>query len=181
MATDTNTGGIRPVTLPNHFPPAAAALIAARLLNKHSPGEIAEAVEILVDVLDLIGGDPDLDDDDDREPDDDAQGDTSWTEWQSRGRHKDNPGVICTDGRQCQEDMEDDDPDTGVEDNPLGFDPETDSGADDFDEEIGRMAVPQYGIDQTKGPINEAAANRAYLARENGLVPNGRGGWRVPS
>lgn len=44
----------------DRFPPAAAALIAARLLNKHSPHEISEAIEILMDVLDLIDGDPDV-------------------------------------------------------------------------------------------------------------------------
>jgi hypothetical protein len=42
-----------------HFPPAAAGRIAASLLNRHSPHEIAEAIEVLVDVLDLMGGDPD--------------------------------------------------------------------------------------------------------------------------
>jgi hypothetical protein len=34
--------------------------MAASLLNRHSPHEIAEAVEVLVDVLDLMGGDPDV-------------------------------------------------------------------------------------------------------------------------
>lgn len=51
-------------TVFNHFPPAAAALIASRLLNKHSAHEIAEAVEVLIDLLDLIGGDPDAEEDD---------------------------------------------------------------------------------------------------------------------
>jgi hypothetical protein len=43
----------------DHFPPAAAARVAASLLNRHSAHEIAEAIEVLVDVLDLIGGDAD--------------------------------------------------------------------------------------------------------------------------
>lgn len=51
------------VITPHQFPPAGAALIAARILNKHSPSKIAEAVEILIDVLDLVGGDPDLEED----------------------------------------------------------------------------------------------------------------------
>jgi hypothetical protein len=40
------------------------ATIAARLLSRHSPQEIAEAIEVLVDVLDMLGGDPDNEDDD---------------------------------------------------------------------------------------------------------------------
>lgn len=55
----------------NHpaFPPAAAALIASRLLGKHSAGEIGAAIEILIDVLDLMGGDPDREDAMDMEDD----------------------------------------------------------------------------------------------------------------
>lgn len=41
-------------------PPLAAGRLAAKLLNRHSPHEIAEAITILIDVLDLLGGDPDL-------------------------------------------------------------------------------------------------------------------------
>ena len=40
------------------FPPLAAGRIAASLLNRHTAGEIAEAVTVLIDVLDLLGGDP---------------------------------------------------------------------------------------------------------------------------
>lgn len=50
-----------PITsIANQLAPAAVALLAARLLNKHSAHEIADAIEILVDVLDLLGGDPDV-------------------------------------------------------------------------------------------------------------------------
>jgi hypothetical protein len=48
------------------LPPAAAGHIAGRLLNRHSPGEIAQAI----DVLDCLGGDPDVEDDDPAEIDD---------------------------------------------------------------------------------------------------------------
>jgi hypothetical protein len=37
---------------------AAVALFAERLLARHSVHEIAEAIEVLVDVLDMLGGDP---------------------------------------------------------------------------------------------------------------------------
>ena len=43
---------------------AFAPPLALRLLNKHSPREIAEAIEILIDVLDAIGGNPDEEEDD---------------------------------------------------------------------------------------------------------------------
>lgn len=46
------------------FPPARASRLATILLNRHSPGEIAEAIEILIDVLDLMGGDPDAEETD---------------------------------------------------------------------------------------------------------------------
>ena len=52
------------VVTSDRFPPAAASLIFARLLNRHSPAEIAAAVEILIDVLDLVDGDADAEDDD---------------------------------------------------------------------------------------------------------------------
>ncbi|MBV2147430.1 hypothetical protein KRZ98_03905 [Sphingobium sp. AS12] len=110
----------------NHpeFPPAAAALIAARLLNKHSVGEIGAAIEILIDVLDLIGGDPDAENGNDLEDDftlspmavaygsDGAgcaisdQDAGAWIEWHTmRGSQKRGPNILA--GR---EDDEDDDP-----------------------------------------------------------------------
>ena len=52
-----------------NLPPAAATHIAAKLLNKHSPHEIAEAIEVLIDVLDMLGGDPDREDATDLEDD----------------------------------------------------------------------------------------------------------------
>lgn len=42
------------------FPNVRAAQIAGILLNKHSAREIADAIELLVDVLVLLGGDTDL-------------------------------------------------------------------------------------------------------------------------
>jgi len=45
-------------------PPLAAGRLASRLLLRHSPHEISEAIEVLVDLLDLLGGDPDAEEDD---------------------------------------------------------------------------------------------------------------------
>lgn len=110
----------------NHpaLPPAAAARIASSLLNRHSAGEIAAAIEILIDALDLLGGDPDAEDASDAEDDfalsalaiafaDPGPGCTisdqdagAYVEWTTmRGSQKAGPNLMA--GR---EDDEDDDP-----------------------------------------------------------------------
>jgi hypothetical protein len=43
----------------NRFPPAAAARFCAELLNRHSPHEIACAIDLLIDLRDIMEGDPD--------------------------------------------------------------------------------------------------------------------------
>jgi hypothetical protein len=55
---------------PNPLPIAAAGRFAGLLLGKHSPSEIAAAVDILMDLLDIIEGDPDTENDDPAEADD---------------------------------------------------------------------------------------------------------------
>ena len=108
MATTNNTDGIRPVTHSNAFPPAAAARIAGSLLNRHSPHEIAEAIEILLDVLDLMGGDPDVELNGDEEEPCGDETDAAWMEWHTMrgsakrganfaGRHEDDE----EDGEDC--------------------------------------------------------------------------------
>jgi len=49
---------------PQAFPDVRAARLASALLSRHSAGEIADAIEVLIDVLDALGGDPDGEDDD---------------------------------------------------------------------------------------------------------------------
>ena len=107
-----------------------------RLGRMEAAREIGDTVEGLIQFLDEISGDPDLEDNDDREadtsdyePDDDAQGDTSWTEWHTRGRHKDNPGVTTKDGRQLHEDYEDDDSDHGLDEGEPNYIAVSDGGA----------------------------------------------------
>lgn len=104
-------------------PPAAASRLAAKLLNKHSAHDIAEAIEVLIDVLDLLGGDADAEEGDAedsfahsmmalhmtrRVPGDitsDAD-DTAWVEWHTmRGAQKKGPNLLGG-----HEDDEDDDP-----------------------------------------------------------------------
>lgn len=78
MATQPITGEVRAFPGP---PLAAVALFAERLLARHGAHEIAAAVEVLVDVLDLLGGDPDAEDDDpDGETGDEEDGNFSEDE-----------------------------------------------------------------------------------------------------
>jgi hypothetical protein len=87
------------------FPHAATALIAKRLLGQHSPTEIAEAITVLIDVLDLMGGDPEAEDNGDAEPAGDER-DAAWIEWNSmRGSQKRGPNILAG-----HEDDEEDDP-----------------------------------------------------------------------
>ncbi|ODP39357.1 hypothetical protein [Sphingomonas turrisvirgatae] len=109
--------------------------------------EIGDTIDTLIAFMDDLGGDPDLEvtnlEDDFALhlpfgggqgpgcPISDSSGDVSWTEWDTRGRHKlDEFGSerrAAMPGRYfLNEDDEDDDPDTSVEDDPTGFDPEED-------------------------------------------------------
>ena len=73
------------VIRPAAFPPAASARIAGKLLNWHSAHEIAEAITVLIDVLDLMGGDPDAEESDPPE----ANGDERDMSWPDRiGQHR---------------------------------------------------------------------------------------------
>lgn len=97
------------VILPSDFPPAAAARMAASLLNRHSPHEIAEAIEVLVDVLDLLGGDPDLDLNGDEQDTGNAEDELTAGAW----AYSEAPGCPISD------------PDSAVDDRPC--DPDTDA------------------------------------------------------
>lgn len=100
--------------------------------------EIGDQIDALIAFMDDLGGDPDLEDseagmsnidacgrllpgqyvgsqDEDREPDDDAQGDQSWIEWHTRGTRKvdsagGEPLGSNSFGERLREDDEDDDP-----------------------------------------------------------------------
>ena len=129
------------------------------------------AASIIIDRLNEVDGDPD------NEPTGD-EADSSWTEFHTRGRHKQAGGGFEMEPGFAHEDAEDDDPDTGVEDGQ--FDPEEDYGIDDVPHDQEHELIPTYGIDQSKGPINEIEANRERKVEELGFVPNRRVGWRLP-
>lgn len=108
----------------------------ARALGGFDRDQLGTAIEVMIAMLDAADGDADVQDTGDAE--DEALsghaiayadrrpgciasdcGDVSVTEWHTRGRHKDNPGVH--DSRLLDEDDEEDDPDTGVEDEVLAM------------------------------------------------------------
>lgn len=100
-------------TLAFSYPPLAAGRLAAKLLSRHSPHEIAEAIEILVDVLDLLGGDSEAEDNGDHEGSDGDDSDHAWLEWASlnaAGRRANNNTGHNDHGIPLHEDDEDDDP-----------------------------------------------------------------------
>jgi len=116
----------------DHFPPAAAARVAATLLSRHSATEIAEAVDVLVDVLDLLGGDPDI------EPNgDELDGTNAEDEIGNNHLSHTDPGAGCpisdpdsaVDDRPCDEPTQDLEPDHDAE-------IETWSHPDDHPEEL---------------------------------------------
>lgn len=119
------------------LPPLVADFIGA----KAAPRPIVEQiVEQLVEALDADDGDPDIELNGDEQDDDGDRHDRSWTEWDTRGRHKHLLGHVGNEGHQLHEDDEEDDPaedddaDTGIEDDPRGFDPEEDFGAEEHGE-----------------------------------------------
>lgn len=67
-------------------------------------------------------------------------------------------------------------PDTDLEDDdPAGGNIEDEPHSGDWEGIL--TTLPRYGLDQSTGPANTQEANKLHLARLNGLVPNGRGGW----
>lgn len=60
MATNPLGGTPSPVITPNRFPPAAAARVAGRMLDRFNRDELGNAIEVLVELLDIWDGDPDV-------------------------------------------------------------------------------------------------------------------------
>jgi hypothetical protein len=57
MAEAIITGGIRPVTLPNHFPPMPAV---ARILSRFDRRELHGFIAVAIDLADAMDGDSDF-------------------------------------------------------------------------------------------------------------------------
>lgn len=63
MANDLNTGGIRPVTLSNHFPPMPAV---ARILSRFNRRQLESFIAVAIDLADALDGDADLEPEEDK-------------------------------------------------------------------------------------------------------------------
>ena len=110
------------------MPPMPAV---ARILARFERVQLAGFVAVALDLIDTMDGDPDDEDNADREASDGDDRDQAHPEWSSlRATQRRAPHNILA----GEEDDEDDDPDTGVEDGPRGFDPETDFGAEELGE-----------------------------------------------
>jgi hypothetical protein len=111
---------------PAYVPPMPAV---ARVLAQFDRERLAGLIEVAIGLLDVMEPDPDLEDNADREHDMAELYDVTYTEWHTRGRHKlSNGRSECgpTTYGAMVDDAEDDDPETGIEDDPLGCDPEVD-------------------------------------------------------
>jgi hypothetical protein len=117
-----------------------------RLLALFEADDIEDAVEVLIAELDARSGDPDLEDDE-----------RAAIVMRSLGADVDfEEDPIVPDGLPGDPiDAEDDDPDSGIEDDSNGFDPEEDFGIEDCAEldEGERGWIPRYPLDQARGPI----------------------------
>lgn len=129
MAEAINTGGIRPVTLPNQFPPMPAV---ARILSRFDRDQLHGFIAVAIDLADAMDGDADLEgecsEDEVSRCTDTGQpvrgdgpgcdiadaGENAWIEWTTmRGSQKRGPNIA-----QMHEDAEDDNP--AEDDDPSG-------------------------------------------------------------
>ena len=100
MATNPNTGGFRPVTLPNQFPPMPAI---ARILSRFDRAQLEGFISVAIDLADAMDGDPDL------EPEED-KGEEERGEQSSWSNAIDQRGLSAGAMAWHHEDGEDDDP-----------------------------------------------------------------------
>ena len=103
MASIPLSGPAAPVTLPGDMDPRDLF----RLMSCFDPRQLAGFVDVAIGLIDLAEGDPDMEDNADREASDGDDQDVGWTEFHTRGRFKMNPGVLSADGQPLEEDDED--------------------------------------------------------------------------
>jgi hypothetical protein len=97
-------------------------------------GQIGAMIEALVDLLDIIDGDPDL------EPDGDELDGCDLAEDEFQQHLARGPGCPLSDP----------------------------GGSGSFDHDARDFMTPAYGVDQSRGPVNELAASRAFLKNLRG-------------
>lgn len=120
MASNPIGREAQPVTLPGTIPPMP---VVARILSRYDRGKLAAFVTVAIDLLDVLDGEPDAEDDDPGEAVGDERGDPAYLEWHTRGSHKmDRHGAerLACDlhGNFLHEDAEEDD--APEEDDPSG-------------------------------------------------------------
>ena len=132
-----------------------------RMLARFDRKKVEAFAEISIALLDLMDGDPEAEDNGDREPDDDAS-DVAWPEWRGRGEQRPIGTLHRPSGTPYapHEDDEDDDADCAVDD----------EGCDDAeqgdveDDRASELPTPSYGPDQrlvmNKTPIGDVIAFR---------------------
>lgn len=107
-----------PVTLHGAVPPVPAVLA---ILNRFNRDELGNTIEVLVALLDIWDGEPDLEDDDPAEAAGDEQ-DAAYVEWHtkpSNSRRSGQPEILASDNEDDEEDdpaEEDDEPGQNTED-----------------------------------------------------------------
>ena len=135
-------------THPASQPPMPAV---AASLSRYDHNKLASFIEVAISLLDTLDGDPDIEDDDPDSENENRHAEVSYAEWHTRGRHKLAKGEF--EAADHNEDDEDDDPDTGAEDAPEGFDPEEDTGQDDFGEPTEDLEIKQMADDVPCIPV----------------------------
>lgn len=169
------------------FPDSRAARIAGALFNRHSAAEIAEAIEIMVDVLDLLGGDPDLEETDTE--DSFALSPAALTSTGGAGcpladpggtlTTEDEPDMSCAAGGDHGPGCPISDPDCAIDDGPC------DTELEDHDPDA--FAFPSYGFDQRDKrpwqPANDIRARKPHRdrIRRELCIPTSWGGFRLIS
>lgn len=123
------------------FPLPTAATPIERILSRFDRQQIADFIEVAISLLD-VANDPDAEEDDPPEHNGD-EGDWSTGEYRGRdeGREIDLAAANRVTAIGVPEDAEEDDP---------GGDTLDEHGEETFISHI----MPQYGEDQTRGPIN---------------------------
>jgi hypothetical protein len=168
--------------------------LRAALGTERARERLADAIEALVTQLDMIDGDPDLEESDAEDsfvvpynaastaiqhPACDIDVDAgSWTEWHTRGRHKDQLGDINCGGQLAHEDDEEDDAperdDEPEEDDPAGQRDEdgVNTAHGDLQPEVNDLesgVFPSYGLDQSEprpwSPANDFRSRRPHRDR----------------
>lgn len=109
--------------------------LPAALGRANAAREVGDTIDALMAFLDDLDGDPDLE-----EP----GNEDSFLPHRAAG-----PGCPIADAGGTEREDEDDDPDTGVEDHPRGFDPEEDHDDSDREQDDGDCGIDAQQIDPT--------------------------------